>query len=281
MPPPIEGAHSIRKPPQRRRPGASFPAVDERLVMPETRFEVIEGKVEHVPPADEAHGTQHSKISALLEAHAAEGYDVAVDMLTRTSVKGDMAPDASVFPTARDAKTGGRQLEEMAFEIVSTERLGHAAKKARALSHRGVRRIFAIDVERRRALTWSPPTDAWEILSSDAEIKDRALAAPLPIRALVDAAKADDAVAAALLAKKNPVLESALRDSEARGEARGRARGVLDGKIESLLAILSARGMPATKKSEKKIRAVADEAKLDGWLRRAATATSVDDVLGK
>lgn len=151
MPPPIEGVRSTHEPQQRRRsrvpsgldprprraPGAPLPDVDERLVMPETRFEVIDGKVEHVPPADEAHGTRHSKISALLEAHVADGYEVASDMLTRTSVKGDMAPDASVFPAARDPKTGGRKLEEMAFEVCNTERLGHAAKKARALSARG------------------------------------------------------------------------------------------------------------------------------------------------
>ena len=241
--------------------------------MPETRFEIIDGKVEHVPPADEAHGTRHSKISALLEAHVADGYEVASDMLTRTSVKGDMAPDASVFPVARDPKTGGRKLEEMAFEVCNTERLGHAAKKARALSARGVRRIFAVDVERRRALAWSTATDTWEILSNAGTIEDRTLAAPLPLRALVEAAKADDAMAAALLAKKNPVLEQALRASQ--------AQGVLVGKTESLLAILSARGIPVTKKAEKKIRAAADEAQIDAWLRRAVTAASADEVLRK
>jgi hypothetical protein len=154
----------------------------------------------------------------------AAGYDAAVDMLTRTSVREDMAPDASVFPAARDPQTGGRQLEELAFEIVSTERLGHAAKKARSLSSRGVRRIFAVDVERRRGLEWSTKTDTWEILSRDAVIEDRTLAAPLPLRALVERVKADDAIAAALLAKKNPVIESALEGSAARGEARGARR---------------------------------------------------------
>src|SRR4051794_34899487 len=84
---------------------AALPPVDERLVMPGTRYEIIEGKVVYVPPADEAHGTRHSKISAILEAYAADGYDVASDMLTRTSTKGDMAPNASVFPAARDPET--------------------------------------------------------------------------------------------------------------------------------------------------------------------------------
>ena len=136
-----------------------------------------------------------------------------------------------------------------------------------------VRWIFAVDVERRRALAWSTATDTWEILSNAGTIEDRTLAAPLPLRALVEAAKADDAMAAALLAKKNPVLEQALRASQ--------AQGVLAGKIESLLAILSARGIPVTKKAEKKIRAAADEAQIDAWLRRAVTAASADEVLRK
>lgn len=58
-------------------------------------------------------------------------------------------------------------------------------------------------------------------------------------------------------------------------------QGVLAGKIESLLAILSARGIPVTKKAEKKIRAAADEAQIDAWLRRAVTAASADEVLRK
>ena len=120
--------------------------------MPETRYEAIDGKIAYVCPSDEPHGTYHSRIAALLEAHVVAAYRVAVDMLTRTSEKNDMAPDASVFPAARDPETGGRRLEELAFEVVSTESLSHAGKKARALAERGVRRVFAVDVERRRAL---------------------------------------------------------------------------------------------------------------------------------
>src|SRR5580693_1472800 len=149
-----------------RRP-ASLPAVDERLVMPETRYESIDGEIVYVCPSDEPHGTYHSKLAALLEAHVIGDYNVAVDMLTRTSKKNDMAPDASVFPAARDPRTGGRRLEELAFEVVSTETLGHAAKKARALTARGVRRVLAVDIEHKRVLAWSSGTDGWEMLAAD------------------------------------------------------------------------------------------------------------------
>src|SRR5258706_16472239 len=87
-----------------------LPAVDTRLVAPESRYEIEDGRVRYVAPADEPHGTRHSKISALLEAHAGDDFEVASDMLTRTSEFDDMAPDASVFPKER-AEGGGRKLE--------------------------------------------------------------------------------------------------------------------------------------------------------------------------
>ena len=157
--------------------------------------------------------------------------------------------------------------------MVSTERLSHAAKKARHLVARGVRRVFAVDVERRRALAWSTETDNWEILPSDGAIADPALALPLPIRPLVEAARADDAVAAALLARKNPVITAAIQEGE--------ARGVLRGKTAALLAILSGRRIEVRKKARKQIEACEDEAELDRWLGRALTAKSIADVLGR
>ncbi|MFT3776385.1 MAG: Uma2 family endonuclease [Minicystis sp.] len=271
MSPPASSSASSshRRPAGPRRP---LPPVDERLVAPETRYEIIDGKVEYVAPADEPHGTRHSKISALLEAYAADGFDVASDMLTRTSEGGDMAPDASVFPAARDPETGGRQIEQLAFEVVSTERLSHAAKKARNLVARGVRRVFAVDVERRRALAWSTETNSWEILPSDGAITDPALALPLPIRPLVEAARADDAIAAALIAKKNPVITAAIEE--------GKVRGRLQGKVAALLAILSVRKIEVRKKARKQIETCDDESEIDRWLARAVTASTLDDVLG-
>jgi hypothetical protein len=90
-----------------------LPPVDTRLVAPESRYEIEDGRVRYVAPADEPHATRHSKLSALLEAHVADDFDVASDMLTRTSELEDFAPDASVFPRARNPETGGRQLEQL------------------------------------------------------------------------------------------------------------------------------------------------------------------------
>jgi Uma2 family endonuclease len=251
-------------------PRTGLPAVDLRLVAPESRYEIHDGKIEYVPPADEPHGTRHSKLSALLEAHVAEAWDVASDMLTRTSEIDDIAPDASVFRRERDPETGGRSLEELAFEVVSTERLSKAAGRAKKLADRGVRRVFAVDVTRQRAFEWSAELETWELLAPTAVIEDATLGAPLPVEALVRAAKADDAIAYALLQKKNPVLESALLAERNRGNAAGKA--------EAVLAILEARGIPVAAADRARILATTDVERLNAWIARAATSASTAEV---
>ena len=260
-----------------------LPPVDSRLIAPESRYEVEDGRVVYVPPADEPHGTRHSKISALVEACAGTDYDVASDMLTRTSEVDDVAPDVSVFRAERDPETGGRRLEELAFEIVSTERLSHAGKKAQKLVSRGVRRVFAVDVARQRAFEWSVELGTWSLLPASAEIEDPALAAPLPVEALVREAKADDAVARALLAKQNGVIQSALRAQREAGHEEGREAGREEGRMEArfeaVLTLLHGRGLVPSEEERQRLLATREASELEALLVRAATCTSVADLL--
>jgi Uma2 family endonuclease len=253
--------------------------VDERLVMPETRYEIIAGEVVYVTPADPPHATRHSKVSAIVEAYASRDYEVASDMLTRTSAKGDMAPDVSVFPRAPDPVTGGRQLERLAFEVVSTETLPAAARKAASLAGRGVARIFALDVNRRRALEWSRRTSGWQILPHDAVIEDVALVAPLPVHDLVQAARADDAMARGLLAKKNRVLVRAIGGARNEGRAKGRTEGRTEGEAEAVLTVLRGRGLRVSPSQAAQIRSTTDAATLHGWLLRAGVCRRASDLL--
>jgi len=239
--------------------------------MPESGFEIVAGEVIAVSPAHEPHGNQHSKLSALLEAYCAPGYNAASDMLTRAGLREDFAPDGSIYPLARDPVTGGRQLEELAFEVVVTESLANAGKKAATLQGRGVRRVFAIDVERGRCLEWSRALDSWEILGAEAAIEDPALVTRLAIRDLVSAGSADDAVARALLAKRNAVVEEAL-------DAR-HARGRTDGLRDAIITLLEARGLEPSSQEQRRLFATVDEALLRRWLVAAATCTSVAELL--
>jgi hypothetical protein len=239
-----------------------LPAVDDHFIREGSPFVVVGRIVVAEPPADEPNATLHVTLAHILAAHLALGFSAAVDMLTRTSRTSDFAPDASVYPSARDPVTGGRQLEELAFEIVSKQRMSVATRKARELVRRGVRRVFCISVRRGELLEWSGPKKRWEPLSMSAGIDDRCFVRPVPVRALLDATVTDAAVVAALDARKSPAIAAI--------EARGRAA--------ALLELLSARGLTPTAEERAAIQAAPAET-LSVWIRRAVTADAVATVI--
>jgi Uma2 family endonuclease len=239
------------------------------LVAEDCGYEIIDGRLVPVPPAHEPHGERHAKVLALLEAHVTADFNVACDMLTRTSETTNLAPDASVYPVARAPGTGRRQLEVLAFEVLASQSLSDTADRARHLARRGVRRIFAVDVSHHRVFEWSAPLDDWRVLADAAVIDDEAFAAPLPVAALVHAAKADDAMATALLAKRNRVLLDAHEHVRSEGLERG---------LESaLFAVLRSRDIAWSDADRARI-ASADVPTLEIWIGRAATADTITDV---
>ena len=205
---------------RRQRP---VPAIDERLVAPESGAEILDGRVVMSPPcADPPHAMRHLTLAYLLGAHVAPGYTAAIDMLTRTDLTSDFAPDASVFPVGADPETGGRRLEVLAFEIVSKQRLSVARTKARKLAARGVERVFALSLKSNRAVEWDRKTREFRAMRLDETIEHRALASALPIAALLETAQADEAVLSALEVRRPDLVERL----EARGEARGERRAI-------------------------------------------------------
>ncbi len=278
---------------------ADLPAIDERLVASESGYEIDDGKLVRVPPSEPPPAIRHSKLSALLEAHASPEFEVASDMLMRLSETSDRAPDASVFPRAPDPRTGGQQLAHLAFEVANTESLSHAGKKAAQMCARGIRRVFAIDVQRSRALEWSHELGTWQMLDPDGTIDDPALAVPLPIAALVHSATADDAMARALLAKRNPVLVAVVEETLAKGVAEGRAKGVAEGRAKgvvegmakgvaegelkamahAILRVLARRGVAVAAEQREHILGERDIARLETWLDAAVTCASTSELL--
>ena len=59
---------------------------------------------------------------------------------------------------------------------------------------------------------------------------------------------------------------------------RGIAEGQVKGEAEALLTVLSARGLEPDEARQQRIKACQDLAQLKQWLRRAVTASSLDDV---
>ena len=247
------------------------PAIDDRLALPEAGYEIIDGVVPFVAPADPPHAEAHTTIAVLISAHVHPGFKVAIDMLTRTSKLDDIAPDVSVFPRTPDPVTGGRSLEQLAFEIVSTQSMSYAATKAKKLADRGVRRVFAIDIVRVRLVEWSRELENWKVLEVRGQIHDPALAVPLSVAALLAVASTDDEVARALIAKGNPVIEAAAASAAASAAARSYAQAVVD--------VLAARGVAVSDEQRARILAERDAARLDEWLRAAAVCGGVDELM--
>jgi Uma2 family endonuclease len=243
-----------------------LPDVDERLVAPGTRYEIDDGKLVYVAPADEPHGEAHGALAALLRAHCASEYKVAIDMLTRTSKVSDIAPDASVYPAARNPKTGGRQLEEVAFELLATTRLSTVASKAEQLVHRGVRRVFGIDLGKRRVVEWSRELGSWSILPIVGAIEDRVFAQPLPIQGLLDIAANDDLVVRAWRLRGHPEFLAE------------REEGREDGLRAALRLVVNARFGNLDNELAVRIER-ADAATIERWITRVGTATTAADVI--
>ena len=249
--------------------GAELPDINDRLVEPETPYEIWDGEVVYVSPADPPHAERHRQLCALIDAHTGPEFQSAADLLTRTSRIDDIAPDVSVYPAAPNPATGGRQLEHLAFEIVSTQSLRRAGRKAAKLTGRGVRRVFAIDLKRSRALEWSTQTGAWRELDPAGHIADPALAVPLPIATLIHHARTDDAVARALLAKDNPVL------------ARNRAEATAEGRAEAVIVLLTARGVAVDSATRGRILTERDPQRLDRWIVRAASCAQAAELFAE
>jgi hypothetical protein len=93
-------------------------------------------------------------------------------------------------------------------------------------------------------------------------------------------AKADDAVARALVAKRNPVFEAIRAEDRAESRAAGIAEGKAAGMAEAVIALLVARVSPDRRERDL-IVGERDPARLERWITRAITCTSVAALLAE
>jgi hypothetical protein len=251
--------------------------VDDHLVEPEvTRDEIINGRRVVSMPAERPHAIKQGDLDTLLGNHVAPGYCLAVDLISRFGEKWDFASDSCVIKDGIDPATGRRYLEEIAFEVVSTQGERDVAEKAEGMHRRGVRRIFGIWVKgRRRVCEWSAESGSWRLLDGESHIEDPCLGAPLPVRALLDAALVRRAVVRALEIQGEP----AIQELKAAAEARGKAVGKVEGIAASILKVLEGRGIAVSSAQREEILGCTDLERLDRWLLRAGVATSAAEVL--
>jgi len=154
----------------------SFPLVDDHLVEPEvTRDEIINGRRVVAMPAEAPHGDKQVDLDTLLRIYVAPGYVVSADLITRFAEQSDFASDTCVRREGIDSATGRRHLEEIAFEVVSTQTGQRAAEKAEVMRRRGVRRVFGLWAKgRRKVCEWSAESGSWRLLDEGSQIEDPA-----------------------------------------------------------------------------------------------------------
>jgi hypothetical protein len=105
------------------------------------------------------------------------------------------------------------------------------------------------------------------------------LANPVPVEALYNREVAQDLVLRNLLQRQGyDSLEAVRAEGEAQGEARGEARGEVQALQNSIVAVLAARGLTVSEDLRALLDACTDPNLLKSLLRRAATATSPDEV---
>ncbi len=259
-------------------PAVVRPAVDDYLDEPDEvhRWERIGGERLEAMPATEDHGDPHFQLDELLGAHLAAGYVGSVDLKTRVSRAQEYASDTCVRRAGIDPATGRRYLEELVFEVVHKRSAKQTKERARGFAARGVRRQVGIFARQKTVREWLASEDDWgEPLDPDQSLRDPCLAVPLPLAALFDPLLAEEAIARALAAKDHPVILEIRDKSEKRGEIRGEKRG----RAEALLTVLRARGFALSEESRQRILATTDRQTLERWLRRAVSASAVEEVL--
>jgi hypothetical protein len=267
-----------------RLPGsAAFPPLDQHVVRPETREEMVRGERIHAQPALAPHGDRHFSLDFVLGGHVRAGYVGSTDLLTHVLHGSDFASDTCIRRQGEDETTGERFLEELAFEVVHEQSLGKATERAEDWSHRGVRRIVGIFVKKGTVEEWMPRAKRWRALDLGSVLSDPCLVRPLSVKALLDAAVADDEVARALEAKGNPAILAmkavSQEQGELRGEQRGEQRGARREAAAAVLAVLASRGLEVTPRVRTTVEGSEDVAQLRRWLARAVTAASADDVI--
>jgi hypothetical protein len=279
----------------RMPPAREPPRIDERAVRPETREQLIRGRRLQAMPSNPPHGDHHFKLDYVIGAYLQEGFVGSTDLLTRSSEQSDFATDTCIRRGGVDPSTDTRYLEELAFEVVNEQSLRDVTEQAEELSARGVRRIVAIFVKKGTVSEWSPKKGTWQALDPEGMFSDPTLARPLRVKELLDAAEADNAVARALVAKHNAVIEAARAESRDEGKKEGQKEGkkeglkegkkegekegIAKGKAAAVLTVLDARGVVVSAEARARILACFDDVSLSRWLSRVADVHSAEELL--
>jgi len=283
--------------PRERAAKRIFPRIDDHLIKPEvSQFELIRGREVDVSGADPPHADAQSRLSFLILAHVVAGFIVASELLTRMAEKSNFATDVCIRKDGIDPDTNTRYLEEIAFEIVNTQRKRNVTEKADDMAIRGVRRVFAVFLKAGQVAEWSAEQHKFIPLEKDALIHDPAFVRPVPVQAILDQTLGEDEAALALITKRNPAIVKHEREVERKSRkkalAAGRKKGLEKGRIEGhkegldeglgvgrtlLLSMIQMRFGDVPAHIQQRIEA-AGASMIQAWGQKVLTSTSLDAV---
>jgi len=250
-----------------------MPGVDDRLAVPETGEEYLDGVRYEVMAGESEHADPQCQLAYVVRACVAEGYIASTELLTRSDIGSDFATDVCVRQAGEDPQTGQRYLEEVSFEVANTQTLADLEDRAKTLVARGVRRVFAVMVAEQEVREWS--STGWRVRSQRGEIRDRVFKRPLRIRAIVDAADADRLVAEALWAKREPFLVGVAHKERAEGRAEGHAEGL----AEAILRALERHSIVIASQERAALLACRDTNLLTRWLDKVLVVDTAMEVV--
>ncbi len=234
--------------PPEREPGSSpppamrMPGVDDRLAIPESGEEYVDGVRYEVMGAEPEHADPQCQLAYVVRACVAEGFVASTELLTRSDQGSDFTTDVCVRRAGTDPQTQQRYLEELSFEVANSQTLGKLDKRAKKLVTRGVRRVFGLLVQEERVYEWTRSGVRKE-RSLQGRIRDRAFHTPLRIRAILDAAEAKRLVFEALVNEDDPSLRSYVEEREMKSRAEGRQE-TLRSNVKDLCGVLGIAWLP-------------------------------------
>jgi hypothetical protein len=200
------GAKRHATPPSSRR----WPRLDDHLVKPESGEEMVRGQRIMVAGANPPHADTQAGIAAMITGRMRQGYTLSTELLTRFNERSNFATDVCVRKDGIDPSTDERHLEELAFEVISEQRMSYMTERAEDLAARGVRRIIGVFLKKECVGEWCSKERTWRWLALDSVLDDPCLASPIPVKTLLQAtsaAKVKEAVARGMVETKHPVIE--------------------------------------------------------------------------
>lgn len=214
--------------------------------------------------------------------------DIGIDAGFAPVAETMRAPDISIGKIT-DAPGWVHGIPELAVEYADTgQDEKELTQKIKDLLDAGTRFIWVVRLNGPRRVEIHEPKKPMRTAYPGEDLEaPGVLDYPVAIDALYDRDKAGEVNFRHVLRKLtghetlDGFVASEKSASKAEGKVEGRAEGKAEGKSEAVLAVLQARGIALQEDDTARVKSCSDQATLDRWLQKAATAHSSDEIFSE